>query len=303
MEHLDANYNSYFKDGNDGEGYLYFTDPHPVNCDLYAQFWSGRKEQFEMLSKLYDSSKASFAICGGDWFNNSNSKDSAIAMQHYIREKTTEWFKTCYLVLGNHDYNYQFVSGGTNGMSPHKLTEEELVSTWFSEYGKTYYTFLTEVSRYYVFNSGIDWSHASLTDLDKEQIIWYLEQLSANDDKHIVLCPHMIHTSGENLNPGTKAYAEISAAYNARKTYTYGGVTYDFSGKTGMVEYIIAGHNHTSKNGYVEGIPYVTVSSFAASSQPPTADFVYADYDARKIYLYRVGSGLPREIDMLPIEK
>ena len=302
LENLETNYNCYFTEGNDGEGYLYFTDPHPVNCDAIASFWSGREAQFEILSKLYGSSKATFTICGGDWFNNSNSKESAIAMQQFIREKTTEWFDKCYLVLGNHDYNYQYVSGGTNGMSPHKLTEEEIAASWFSEYGKTYYTFSTDVSRYYVFNSGIDWSHGSLTDLDKEQIVWYLEELTANDDKHIVLCPHMIHTSAQNLNPGTKAFAEISRIYNERGTYTYAGVTYDFSGKTGMVEYIIAGHNHAAASGDVEGIPYVTVPSFTASTEPPTADFVYADYTARKLYLYRVGSGVSREIDLLPLE-
>ena len=111
----------------------------------------------------------------------------------------------------------------------------------------------------------------------------------------------MIHTSGETLNPGTKLFAEISAAYNARETYTYEGVEYDFSEKSGMVEYIIAGHNHESRNGYVAGIPYVTVSKFGSSSNPPTADFVYADYDARKLYMYRVGLGESREIDLLPL--
>ena len=300
---LENNYNVYFEEGKDGDGYLFFTDPHPVNCDFNAAFWSGREERFEDLAKIYGYSKAKFAVCGGDWFNNSNSKDSALAMLKYIREMTTKLFGDCKLVVGNHDYNYQFVSNGTNGKSEYWLTAEELASAWYPDNnGKTYYSFKSDTTRYYVFDSGIDWGRTSgsLTDYDKEQIAWYLGELMANDDKHIVLMPHMVQYAGDNYNGGTLKYAEISTAYNNRETYTYNGVLYDFSGKTGMVEYIIAGHNHDDRVGMIAGIPYILTYT-NQQGDPATADFVYADYEARKLYLHRVGVGESRVIDLLPI--
>ncbi len=302
MEELQNMYGDKLENGADADGYMYFTDPHPVNCDLNAAFWDGRLARFEKLAEYYGYTGAKFAVCGGDWFNNSNSKESAIAMLEYIRNMTRDLFGTCYLVVGNHDYNYQFVSNGANGSSPHKLTSEELAAVWFPEYGKTYYSFTSDTTRYYVFDSGIDWGHSSLTDLDKEQVVWYLEQLSKQDDKHIVLMPHMVHISGaeDNYNPGTLEYAKISAAYNARSTYTFNGVTYDFSDKTGMVEYIIAGHHHADVTGTIEGIPFVLTAT-NNSGDPATADFVYADYASRTLVLMRVGNGNGRVVNLLPI--
>lgn len=298
---LEKNYNAHFADGKDGDGYLYFTDPHPVNCDFNAAFWSGREERFETLAKLYSYSKAPFAVCGGDWFNNSNSKESAIAMLGYIRKMTTKLFGTCRLVVGNHDYNYQFVKDGKNGKSEYWLTAEELAGAWYPDNnGKTYYSFTSDTTRYYVFDSGIDWGRTpgAPTEYDNEQIAWYLEELMAKDDKHIVLMPHMVQYSEDNYNGGTLAFAEISTAYNNRETYTYNGVEYDFGEKTGMVEYIIAGHNHNDRVGMIAGIPYVLTAT-NQQGDPATADFVYADYEARKLYMYRVGTGESREIDLL----
>lgn len=301
-EELQGMYGDKLANGADADGYLYFTDPHPVNCDFNAKFWDGREPKLENLAKYYDITGLKFAVCGGDWLNNSNSKESALEILKYIRTKTTEWFGTCYLVVGNHDYNYQFVTNGTNGKSPYTLTPEELAEAWFPEYGKTYYSFESDTTRYYVFDSGIDWSHGSLTDLDKEQIAWYLERLANSDDKHIVLMPHMVHLSGatDNYNPATREYAKISAAYNARAKYEYNGVTYDFSEKTGMVEYIIAGHHHNDVIGTIEGIPFVLVATSSAGD-PATADFVYADYEARQLKLMRVGQGEGRIMALLPI--
>jgi calcineurin-like phosphoesterase family protein len=292
---IEKNYNARFEEGKGGDGYFYFTDPHPVTTSFNATLRSGFEEKLGTLAELYGHSKASFAVCGGDWFNNSNSKESALNMLAYIREMTTKLFGTCYLVVGNHDYNYQYVTNGTNGKSEYWLTAEELAGAWYPDNeGKTYYSFATENTRYYVFDSGIDWNRQTgvPTDYDKVQISWYLEELMKNDDKHIVLMPHMVHASGstDNWNGGTLAYATISAAYNNRETYTYNGVEYDFSEKTGMVEYIIAGHNHSDHIDTIAGIPYILVAT-NNQGDPATSYFVYAAYEARKLYFYRVGKG------------
>lgn len=302
VESLINPYNQLFVDGADAEGYMYFTDPHPVNCEEIAALWSGREARIDTLGQLYGFSNATFTICGGDWLNNSNNKESAMDMLKWIRQKMTSTFgEKSYLVVGNHDYNYQYVdpATGKGGQSPYWLTQEEIVECWYPEYGKTYYNFTTDASRFYVFDSGIDWGHGSLTDLDKEQVVWLLEELSKNDDKHIVMAPHMIYTSGTTVNPGTAKFAEICAAYNARGTYTYNGLTYDFSLKTGKVEYFIAGHTHADMLFSLEGIPVILVDTMQKGSYP-ISDLVYVDYDERKVYLKRIGDGTDRVVDLNP---
>ena len=291
-------YNKLFDENAEAEGFLYFTDPHPVNCESNAGFWHGREAKIEYLGKLYEASNASFAICGGDWLNNSNSKDSAMKILKDIRALMTDVFgEESYLVVGNHDYNYQKPSE-PNYQNPDRLTKEELAECWYPEYGKTYYTFTTKASRFYVFDSGIDWGHENgLTALDIEQVVWLLEELAKNDDKHIVMAPHMMFISGSTPHPGTAKFAEICAAYNAREVYTYDGKTYDFSKKTGKVEYFIAGHTHADMVFEIEGIPAILVDTMQ-NGDHSTADFIYVDYTEGKIYLNRVGAGADRVIDL-----
>lgn len=295
-------YNDMFKSGAEGEAYLYFTDPHAVKDGKDATFSNGKVERFEALAELYSQSIAGFAVCGGDWLNHSNTKNDALNILGYIKAQTEKWFGNCHLIVGNHDYNYQLVTDGKYGRSPHVLSPSELAAVWFPEYGKTYYTFQTETSRYYVFDSGIDWDRkeGGLNDYDKEQVAWYLGQLAANDDRHIVLMPHMVYVSSSSTwyHAGTEEYAKISAAYNARESYTFEGKTYDFSQKTGKVEYIIAGHSHRDEVGALHGIPYVLTLTNSAESAA-TADFVYADYEARELHLFRVGNGENRIVSLI----
>jgi hypothetical protein len=107
----------------------------------------------------------------------------------------------------------------------------------------------------------------------------------------------MMFISGSTPHPGTAKFAEISAAYNAREVYTYDGKTYDFSKKTGKVEYFIAGHTHADKVFEIEGIPAILVDTMQ-NGDHSTADFIYVDYDEGKIYLKRVGAGIDRVVEL-----
>lgn len=300
---LSEPYNKIISGESDGEYYLYFTDPHFVNTETQASISDERRKRLERLGELFAESHAEFTLCGGDWLNNSNSRESALEILVFIRKKMTSVFgEKSYLVLGNHDRNYQIKDPITRGivLSENKLTSEEIASVLFPEYGKTYYTFTTAASRFYVFDSGIDWWHEKLKVEDEEQIAWFLECLYENDDKHIVLAPHMVHIHGTYLHPATVIYSEISNAYNSRQSYEYGGKRYDFSKKSGMVEYIIAGHDHKSQQGELSGIPYVIVPTMA-SGESPTSDLVFADYSARKLLIHRIGEGENREIDLISL--
>ena len=302
---LSESYNKIISGESDGEYYLYFTDPHFVNTDVQASISDERLKRLEKLGEIFTESHAQFALCGGDWLNNSNSRESALEILAFIRNKVTSVFgEKSYLVLGNHDRNYQIKDSITRGivLSDSRLTSEEIASAWFPEYGKTYYTFKTDASRFYVFDSGIDWWHEELKCEDEEQIEWFLASLRENDDKHIVIAPHMVHIAGTRLHPATVIYAEISNAYNSRRSYEYNGKIYEFSEKSGMVEYIIAGHDHKSQQGELSGIPYVIVPTMARGDSI-TSDLVFADYSARKLSIHRIGEGENREINLISLSQ
>ena len=96
------------------------------------------------------------------------------------------------------------------------------------------------------------------------------------------------------MHPATQVYAEIGAAYNARGTYEYNGKTYDFGAKTGNVEFIMGGHEHYDKSGYINGIAYV----MSAAAKDNHYEVVLVDYDERTIKTLCLGCGGERTVSL-----
>ncbi len=280
-----------------GEKFLFFTDSHPISAGENGSMVISYEYHIDLMAKHFNASGLSFALSGGDWLYDSNTKANAIAsLMDIDRRMQTAFGKNYYMIVGNHDYNYQAKNESGNIVAgPHRLTRDEMVSTWYSDErygGHAYYSFMGEKTRFYVFDSETDWEHpntATVTAYDVEQIIWFLEQLSANDDAHIALAPHILYSAGTTLHGGTAKLLEFSEVYNNRGTVSYGGKTYDFSGKTGRVEFLIAGHTHADIVEYYNGIPCVLTVN-AATGSYPKFDMVAVDYDARIMYTVRVGN-------------
>ena len=95
------------------------------------------------------------------------------------------------------------------------------------------------------------------------------------------------------MNPGTAKLLEIAEVYNARGTVSFQDKHYDFSGKTGRVEFLIAGHSHRDEVSTYNGIPCVLTVNNGVSC--PSFDLVAVDYDARKICLTRINAAPAEE--------
>lgn len=280
-----------------GESFLYFSDPHYVGASENGTILSGFEYYIDMMGIYFKDSNASFALSGGDWLNNSNTKSSALSVLADIDRRMAVAFGDgkYYLTVGNHDYNYQIVKNGSTVASDYKLTNAEIDSVWYTDdrydTHHSYYSFMGDNTRFYVFDSGIDWGHTTLTDLDKTQLTWFLEQLSSRDDTHIALAPHMLYTSGETLNPGTEKALEFSEIYNKRGTVEFEGETYDFSSKTGYVEFLIAGHKHVDLEATHYNIPcFLVFSNGQGTGSLFDFDMVAVDYDERVLYTVRVNN-------------
>ncbi len=291
---------------NNLEKFLFFTDPHPISAGEIGSMVTSYEYHIDLMAKHFTDSELSFVLSGGDWLYDSNTKENAIANLTDIDNRMQAAFgKNYYMIVGNHDYNYQAKNeSGSIGAGTHRLTREEMVSTWYSDArygGHAYYSFSGTNTKFYVFDSETDWEHPNtetVTAYDKEQIIWFLEQLSANNDAHIALAPHILYSSGTTLHGGTAKLLEFSEVYNNRGSVTYEGKTYDFSGKTGRVEFLIAGHTHKDVVEYYNGIPCVLTVN-AATGAYPKFDMVAVDYATRTLYTVRVGEDTVENLEKL----
>lgn len=285
-----AAYASLFNGSGDVEAFLFFTDPHYVALGLNGGMRAGYENHLDIIKKHYDESCASFVLCGGDWLNNGNTAENACYELSKIKGKMRSLFDKYHLLVGNHDTNYQ----GND-----QLSQQTINNLWFNDYGKSYYAFNGGKTKFYVFDSGIDWNHTtSLTDYDNEQIEFFLKELDKNDDKYIALASHMASVNMSALHKLTERITEIARNYNERGTVQHNGVTYDFGQKTGNVEFMIAGHTHTDVVGHINTIPFIQTINADVNPTYPTFDFVLVDYTARKLKTVRVGNGYNREIEL-----
>lgn len=287
-----------------GEKFLYFTDPHYVEGKNPAgRIRPAYEHMIDVMGEYFRASGARFALSGGDWFNDTNTRETAIQnMKDIDARMRTAFGEDFYLVIGNHDHNYQTwdTEKATITRSPHWLTIDEINAAWYAHEkygGRCYYSFAGANTVFYAFNSGIDWSHTEMCDLDIEQVAWFLDQLAARDDAHIALTPHMLYISDKSFHAGTAKLLEIAEIYNARGTVSFQDKRYDFSGKTGRVEFLIAGHSHRDEVSVYHGIPCIlTVNNGVAC---PSFDLVAVDYDARRISLTRINAQPAEEAQML----
>lgn len=293
-----------FNNSGVAEPFLFFTDPHFIDVSESGGWWRG--EYLDVIKKHYADSSAGFVLCGGDWLNNNNTKTGACYMLSQIKGKMRELFDKFYLVMGNHDTNYQGIEASSSAANTGRLTQQTIYNLWYGEHGKSYYSFKGANTKFYVFDCGTDWENmgTTLTDFSTEQINYFVEQLKENDDLHIAIASHMVgvNDSGSVIHPMINRITEIANAYNARSTVVQNGVTYDFTQKTGKVEFVIAGHTHSDMSGTLNGIPYIittNVQDGADVTNYPTFDLVFVDYTARILKTVRIGNGVDREIALL----
>ena len=292
------------KDG-DVEKFIFFSDPHYITDEVNGTWKSGSLAKIEKASEYYSIFSPIFAVSGGDWLNDSNSRDNAISILKDVKKRLTDAFGKVYFATGNHDYNFQtrFNDDGTplgyTGLSKHELTQQERIDAWYSEFGSTYHTFEGENTKFYLFDTGKDWDHLTVNEYDKEQIVWFLDGLSANDDKHIAMIAHIVYLNETIIHPAVLKYTEISAAYNARANYTYDGKIYDFSEKTGRVEFILGGHEHYDKTGFINGIAYSMINAAKhLNTDTFLFDILLVDYEQRVINTIRLVDESERTIHL-----
>lgn len=262
------------------ERFLFFSDPHPFTS-MDSVEWS-RNTQLARMKDHLDVSGSEFILCGGDWLTDHN-KETGIEDLKLAERRMQEMFGDRYYpMVGNHDNNDKV----------EEIPHETIVDIMFSRWGKAYYSFMGDATRFYVFDSD-SIPHIAMDDYKREQAKWFLESLSVNDDKHIAIAIHMcqiMDDGGPISSEQAIQLSEIANAYNSRASYD----GYDFRGKTGKVHVILAGHWHADNNYVLNNIPVYIIDD----AQEGNFDMVLMDYETNELRALRVGTGNGRIIKL-----
>ena len=284
---------------SDIESFLFFTDPHLLN----GSDWENRcYEMISQIQKYYNSTPTSFCLCGGDWIGNGDVPASACFKLGYVDGFMHSMFDKCYMLVGNHDTNYQGKKDADSANRTTRLSNQSIADLWYREQGKAYYTFNGANTKFYCFDTGTE--QQLMTSFDNygwEQVAWFGNALLTDNSEHIAITAHILYsdTSHTQIQPLTDYILQIAKAYNSRTSITVNGNTYNYASATGKIEFFIGGHTHADHNVTLYDIPCILSADVRHDeSVGSTFDLVLVDYDNSKIHLIRVGSGSNREFDL-----
>ena len=287
----------------DCESFLFFTDPHLL-------MWSGwEQECYEFIAqiqKYYNSTPTTFCLCGGDWLGNDDLPSTACYKMGYIDGFMHSMFDNVYMLVGNHDTNYQGKLTSESARFTTRLSNQSIVDLWYRKQKKAYFSFNGANTKFYAFDTGIEsQALASLDNYGWEQVAWFANALLSDDSEHIAITAHILYYNydasdlSQGIQPLMDYVLRIAQAYNNRTSITVNGTTYDYSSRTGKVEFCIGGHTHADATGTLYGIPFVlTLNVRNNVSLGASFDLVFVDYDSNKIELVRVGAGEDRTVNL-----
>lgn len=273
------------------EAFIFVTDPH-----TFAHVMNERTifNFFNYVEQYYKLTSADFILYGGDWLQNSDTPEEAAYKLGMIRGAIKNTYPS-YLLVGNHDTNYQGIDGSSS-----RLSTRSVENIWYDG-KKSYFRFVGRCTAFYCFDTGVEMQGLSdMNNLGTEQVKWFAESLLSEEMGHIAVAMHILFpTASEQLQPLSETVLAICQAYNNRSSYTFDGVTYDYTNSSGKVEFCIAGHTHVDGNYTYYGIPCViTRNAWIYGTSQPAIDLISVDYDTRKINLFRAGSGSDRIINL-----
>lgn len=281
------------------ESFLFFTDPHWYNRYSEAGFNPIYKDRFDTLIQMWEKSPTDFVLCGGDWLT-AHKQSIAIEDLANIDALMNKMVGSYYPIFGNHDDNYQGELDETEDTSANDgtIAKETIVNLWFRKWGKAYYSFKGSSSKFFIFDSGIDWN-STMDEYKWGQIAWFAQGLLDNQDDHIVLGMHIVCNSGDVFTQNTAPLANnillMAQAFNAKTTITLNGITYDFTNAHGTVHCALCGHTHYDASAVINGIPVFCT----AAARDGIFDLILIDYSAGKLKSIRIGTGSNRELNLV----
>lgn len=309
---------------DDYEAFLWFTDPHLLETRSGATNenpgWTWQPQCIEFMAEIQkyaNSTPVSFTLCGGDWIGNSDYPTEAAFKLGYVNGFMRALFGGHgYTLTGNHDTNDQGIAAGLDRTTANRGTTRlttQAISNLLYTGGPAYFTVDGRKTKVYCLDTGAqNQTLAAFGNYGYDQLKWLADGLAAETSEHIILAAHILYVSTSQPNtyqPLTSEALKVCQAFNARSTFSlsYGGntYTYNFSDRTGKVEFGLMGHTHEDTYRLMQPdaqkdpiLCVVTDNVRQDVSLGPTFDLVCADYSNRRLRMVRVGYGADRTFDL-----
>lgn len=280
------------------ETFVYFADPH-----LSGKSDEILEESFRSFHHYYDEGSMDFCLCGGDWLNKDETLCQAYTYLAKVNTLAEKYFaEDYYPVLGNHDTNYQGRMFGSSSENTGRFTQNTIDTLMFGRFGRAYYSFETQKTKWLVLDSGLDWE-PDMTPYRWEQIRWMGSELEDSDKDHVMVVLHIYVNYASDGSLIVQKFAEhamnMALSYNAREVMTpEGGATLDFHDASGHVACFLCGHIHADRVFDELPIPVVSIGK-ALVDDVISFDLCTLDWDAGKLIMQRIGTGEDRIIDIV----
>ena len=300
-------FTAHFNESGECESFLFMTDPHL--CGSNNEFdISIFYKYMDVVKTLFDKTPTSYILCGGDWLNSGDYKSIALSKLGFVDAYMRNHFRSYFPVFGNHDCNYQGLEYEGADKNTGNLGDSVVRNIMFRDYGNKYYCFKKEITKFYVFDTGIDWNNTMSGNWIEDnyrwkQIDWFANELINSSEMHIAIAMHIVSNGEVDTWDSGKSQMSINImkvaeAYNSRKEISLNGKTYNFSNSKGIIHFCIAGHSHFDYVDTSNSIPII-VTTTLRQDNTPTFDLVLANYTTKKMYMTRVGSGVSRIINIV----
>lgn len=296
-------YMYHFYNSESAEAYAFFTDPHLMGSagtfdeDTFNSY-------IQTLAETVRQTSAAYVVSGGDWLNREDTKAQASAKLGYVDGKMRSIFPSKYYpIAGNHDFNYIGYEDGSRLPEGEWITNSAMRNFWFHDHEQCYYKFKVMTAQNYVLNTRTDYDGTNA--YDKTMLDWLASNLIEDDAEHSTIMFHIMHLSNVSsaIPKRVVAIGKIIEAYNSHTVCTLTDETegyektYDFTGTTGKIDYVIVGHTHADFTETFGGVPVIGCVNFT-SGNTASFDLVFADYTNGKVYTTRIGSGENREFNI-----
>ena len=294
--------------------FLWFTDPHYFYpTSTVAQNGMQSIQLAEYLKKNLNNR---YVICGGDLLRGTLTKDVCRDYLIKAREYMNPMYDDLFMCLGNHEYNNPggATSQVVNELHSPELYEmlckhQELIMDSVSE--KADYSLIDKAQKVKYFVLGCDVAH----DMFPETIAWLAGEMNnVENGYHVIIISHIGLTYG---NLGENAIYEnfyevrdIIDAVNARGSFAYSGVTYNYNDVDFEIVCALTGHVHYDGHAYTPGgtpvIATICDRAFTGNDGDETLrevrkigtigeqalDYVLIDFDNRTIDMIRIGGSV-----------
>lgn len=297
---------------NTSDTFIWLTDPHFAR-DNTNNYENGM-HSVAMVNYLINHMNISKVFCGGDLISGSMLKYDAVTMIENVRAfMKSIWDKT-YMIIGNHEWNNP---AGSAEQEVNELDLNTLYALLLKD-KEDQYGSISTAADYWIDNPVQKIRYFFINATKTSGILtvsraWFMSQLlSVPEGYTVVLCSHVgldTSTDPASIDSTFEPIADAMDAYNAKSTYTYNGVTYNYEDAAGKIAFAITGHTHVDTDVSTSGgIPIIgTTCDRAAYSGSSEAmkearklgtnneqafDVVQVDTYAKTVKLTRFGGSM-----------